>query len=107
KLVIERGAGVELLHVIPVETGAGGAAGFLRFGLCLFALGEADAIRGGEAPPRRVHPRVADAGMNDVPIQDPGLVVPVPASAGVPEKLRSDVPLVIATKEIGGDIQRW
>ena len=44
--------------------------------------------------------------MHDVPVQDAGIVVAVPARARVPEEFRGDVPFVASAEEVGGDIQR-
>ena len=94
ELVVERGCRVELLHVVPAETGAGKAPVLFRIGLFLFTIGEADAVARGETPRLCVHPLVPDTGMHDVPVQDPGVVIAVPAPACVPEECRGDVPFV-------------
>ena len=85
ELVVERGSLVELLLVVPTETDAGKAAVLLRIGLLLFAIGVADAVAGGEAPPLRVRPRIPDTGMQDVPATSgvrPGLTRVVAGLAG-------------------------
>ena len=63
ELVVECGSRVEPLRGVPTETGAGKAPVLIRIGLLLVAIGVADAVAGGKAPPLIVRPLVPDTGL--------------------------------------------
>jgi hypothetical protein len=43
--------------------------------------------------------------MHDVPVENAGIIVAIPARAGVPEVSRRDAPFIASAEEIRADIQ--
>jgi hypothetical protein len=94
-----------VLGIIPPGSSAAKPPIFFRIGLLFFAVGIADAIAGHEASPLVVGPGVSDAGKSEVPVQDPGVVVAIPAGTGVPEPRRRNLSLVVSADEVIGRIE--
>ena len=77
-----------MFGVIPAATPAAKPAVLFRIRLLFLAIGIADAIARRESPSRIICPDVPYSCKEYVAVQDAGILVAVPARAGIPEKSR-------------------